>query len=63
MNSAKENRANFCKGLDGKPLFSALDCMFTVTLNELKAVSAQAEQSGAVNRTSLESTAQDDDFW
>jgi hypothetical protein len=23
-NSAEENRANFCKGLDGKPLFSAL---------------------------------------
>jgi hypothetical protein len=39
--------------------------MYTVTLNELKAVlkvSAQAGHSGAVNKTSLESTAQDDDF-
>jgi hypothetical protein len=39
--------------------------MYTATLNELKAVqeaSAQAGQSGAVNKISLESTAQDDDF-
>jgi hypothetical protein len=38
MNSMEENRANFCKGLDGKPLFSALYCMYTITLNEMKAV-------------------------
>jgi hypothetical protein len=39
--------------------------MYTVTLNELKAavkVSAQAGQSGGVNKTSVESTAQKDDF-
>jgi hypothetical protein len=24
VNSAEENRANFCKGLDGRPLFSEL---------------------------------------
>jgi hypothetical protein len=39
--------------------------VYTVTLNKLKAVlkvSARAEQSGAVNRTPVESTAQDDDF-
>jgi hypothetical protein len=39
--------------------------MYTVTLNELKAilkVSAQGRQSGAVTKTSVESTAQDDDF-
>jgi hypothetical protein len=39
--------------------------MYTVTLNELKAilnVSAEAEQSGVVNKTSVESTAHDDDF-
>jgi hypothetical protein len=39
VNSAEENRTNFCKGLDEKPLFSALYGMYTVTLNELKAVS------------------------
>jgi hypothetical protein len=41
MNIAEEKRTNICKVLDGKALFSALYCMYTVTLNELKAVSAQ----------------------
>jgi hypothetical protein len=39
--------------------------MYNVTLKELKAVlkvNTQTGQSGAVNKTSLESTAQDDDF-
>jgi hypothetical protein len=36
--------------------------MYTVTLTDLKAVSAQTKHSGVVNRTSAESTAQDDDF-
>jgi hypothetical protein len=65
VNSAEENRAKFCKFLNGKPLFSALYGMLTVTLNELKAVmkmNAQAGRSRAVNETSLESTAQGDDF-
>jgi hypothetical protein len=59
----EENRENFCKGLDGKPLLSALYGMYMLTLNELKAVlkvSAQAGQSGVVNETSVESMAQDD---
>jgi hypothetical protein len=46
-------------------LFSAIYVMYTVTLKELKAalkVNAQAGQSGAVNKTSFESTVQDDDF-
>jgi hypothetical protein len=63
-NSAEENTTNFCKDLDGKLLFSALYYKFMVTLNELKAglkVSAQARQSDAVNETSVESKAQDDD--
>jgi hypothetical protein len=34
--SSAENTANFCRGLDGKPLFIALYGMYTVTLNELK---------------------------
>jgi hypothetical protein len=35
----------FCKGLDGKELFSTLYGMYVVTLNELK-VRVQAGQSG-----------------
>jgi hypothetical protein len=65
VNSEEENSANLCKILDGKPLFSALYGMYTVTLNELKAVlkvSAQAGQSRGVNKTSVESTAQNEDF-
>jgi hypothetical protein len=57
LKRAEEIRANFCKFLDGKPPFSALYGMYTATLNELKTVlmvSAQAGQSGAVNKTSLE---------
>jgi hypothetical protein len=52
VNGAEENRVNFCKALDGKPLLSAPYGMYAVTQNELKAVlkmSAQAGQSGAVN--------------
>jgi hypothetical protein len=57
------NRANFFKDLDLKLLFSAFYWIYTVTLNELKAiqkVSIQAGQSGVVNKSSVESTAQDD---
>jgi hypothetical protein len=41
--SVEENRAKFCKVLDGKPLFSTLYCKYMVTLKELK-VSALAGQ-------------------
>jgi hypothetical protein len=63
VNSAEENRANFCKALAGNTLFNDLYGMNTATLNGLKAVlkvSAQVEQSGAVNKTSVESATQDD---
>jgi hypothetical protein len=63
-NSAQENVTNFCKSLNGKLLFRAFCYEYMVTLNELKAVlkvSAQAGQSGAVNKTSVESKAQDDE--
>jgi hypothetical protein len=53
VNSTEKNSANLCKGLDGKPLFSGLYCMYMVTLNKLKAVlnvTAQAERSGAVKK-------------
>jgi hypothetical protein len=65
VNSAEENRAILCKYLVGKPLFNALYGVHIVTLKELKAllkVTAQAGQSGAVNKISLELRAQDDDF-
>jgi hypothetical protein len=65
MSSAEENRANFSKIQKGKPLFSALYGICTLTLNELKAVlkvNAQARQCGAVTKTSLESATHDDDF-
>jgi hypothetical protein len=65
VNSAEENRAKFCTFLDGKPLFSALYGTYTVPLKKLQAVlkvNAQTGQSGAVNKTSLESRGQDDDF-
>jgi hypothetical protein len=42
-----------------------LELMYTVILNELKVVlnvGAEAEQSDVVNKTSVESTAQDNDF-
>jgi hypothetical protein len=66
VSSVEENRANICKAVDGKRLCSALYGMYTVTLNELKAVlnvSAQAGQSGEENKTSMASMAQDDYFW
>jgi hypothetical protein len=65
LNSAEENRANFCKGLDGEPLFSALYGMYKVTVNEQKAilkVSALAGRSGVVNKISVESAAGDEEF-
>jgi hypothetical protein len=61
--SSAENRVNFRKALDEKPLFRALYGVYAVTLNELKVVlkvSAQLGQTDAVNKTSLESTTQDD---
>jgi hypothetical protein len=59
LNSAEKNRTNYCKTLD------ASYGMYAIILKELKAVlkvNAQAGQSGAVSRTSVDSTAQDVDF-
>jgi hypothetical protein len=58
----EENRENFCKSLDEKLLRSALYGMHTVILIALKTVSAQAKHGDAVNITSSEPIAQDDDF-
>jgi hypothetical protein len=63
VSNAEENRANFCIILEGKPLFSALYGIYTLTLNELKAilkVNAQAGQYGAVTKILMESAAHDD---
>jgi hypothetical protein len=60
-----ENRVTFCQFLDGKPLFSSLEDIYTVILKELHAVlkvNTHTGQSGAVNKTSLELTTEDDDF-
>jgi hypothetical protein len=60
-----EKIANFWDVLDGQPLFTVFCGMCLATLHELKAilkVNAQAEQSGAVNKTSGESMAQDGHF-
>jgi hypothetical protein len=57
VNSSEGNRANSCKAVHGKPLFSVVYGMYIVTLNELKAVlkvCAQAGQNGVVNITSVE---------
>jgi hypothetical protein len=58
-------QSKFCKAPGGKPLFTALYGMHSVTLNELKAVlkvSAEEGQSDAANKISVESTVQDDAF-
>jgi hypothetical protein len=49
----RRKSVNICKGLEGKPLFSPLYGVYTVTLNELKAdlkVSAQERQSGVITK-------------
>jgi hypothetical protein len=38
VNTAEDNRQNFCKALDGKTLYSALYGTYTVALQELKAL-------------------------
>jgi hypothetical protein len=48
--------------LGGKLQFSALYGIYTVTLNELTAMSARAKHSDSLNKISPESTAQNDDF-
>jgi secreted trypsin-like serine protease len=46
VNSAEENRANFCKVLDGKSLLSTLYGMYTATLNEPNTVLKVSAQAG-----------------
>jgi hypothetical protein len=46
VNTAEENRQNFCKVLNGKNLFSALYGTYTVALHELKAVLKASTPAG-----------------
>jgi hypothetical protein len=56
-------QSNFHKGVHGKLLFSTLYGMYMITLNEPKVtLKASAQCSGLVNKTSVESMAQNDDF-
>jgi hypothetical protein len=46
VNAAEDNQTNFCKALTGKTLFSALYGMYTVTLNDLKALLKASSPAG-----------------
>jgi hypothetical protein len=46
VNAAEENRQNFCKALSGNTLFNALYGIYTVALQELKAVLKASNQAG-----------------
>jgi hypothetical protein len=62
VNAAEENGASYCKGLHGKPLFSALYGTYTVTLQELKAVLKARTLAGQTNipKTTGQQTTQED---
>jgi hypothetical protein len=59
VNSAEENRRNFCKALDGKTLYSALYGTYTVTLQDLKAL---LKASAPINQTSKPTSTQEEGF-
>jgi hypothetical protein len=62
VDAAEENRANYCKVLSGKTLFSALYGTYTVTLNELKAVLKASTQSEQNVSTPVQQSTKDDGF-
>jgi hypothetical protein len=49
VNAAEENGAIYCKGLHGRPLFSALYGTYIVMLHELKAVLKASTIAGQTN--------------
>jgi hypothetical protein len=59
VNSAEENRRNFCKALCGKTLYSALYGTYTVYLQELKAL---LKASTTANPTPKPASTQEDGF-
>jgi hypothetical protein len=60
VNAAEGNGASYCKGLHGKPLFSALYSTYTVSLHELKAVLKASTLAGQTNppKTTRQQTTQ-----
>jgi hypothetical protein len=58
VGATEENRANYCKVLTGKTLFSALHGTYTVTLKELKSLLKASTTAGR----STEKPAQDAGF-
>jgi hypothetical protein len=64
VNAAEENGASYCKGLRGKPLFSALFGTYTVTLQELEAVIKARILADQINipKTTGQQTNKEDDF-
>jgi hypothetical protein len=61
VNTADENRQNFCKALIGKTLFSALYGTYTVALQELKAVLKVSNTTGQ-SQIPKSSATQEDGF-
>jgi hypothetical protein len=49
VNAAEENGASYCKGLRGKPHFSALYGTYTVTLQEIKAMNKARTRADKTN--------------
>jgi hypothetical protein len=64
VNAAEENGASYWKGLHGKTLFNALYDIYTVTLQELKAVLKVRTLAVQTNlqKTTGQQTTQDDGF-
>jgi hypothetical protein len=61
VNTAEENRLNFCKALGGKTLYSALYGTYTVALQELKAL-LKASTTAVPTPTSKPTSTQEDGF-
>jgi hypothetical protein len=59
VNTAEENRQNFCKALGGKTLYSALYGTYTVALQELKAL---LKASTTTEPTPTPASTQEDGF-
>jgi hypothetical protein len=51
VNTAEDNRANYCKALSGKVLFSAPHGTYTVALKELKSLMKASNSAGGTNTT------------
>jgi hypothetical protein len=59
VNTAEENRQNFCKALNGKTLFSALYGTYTVALQELKALLKASSPAGKSETTKCAASQED----